>query len=209
MNLGKRSAALIATGMAGALALSGCGGADGGGGGDGDGGASGQIVYGESTDFPDNLFQLIAAGNATSVANISIRIFPSAFKLLPDFSVVYDDELLTEEPTLEEVEGKQVNVYSINPDAVWSDGTPITADDFEFTWRLQRSAHPADGGCESLLSTVGFERIESVDGADEGKTVTVTYGSAFADWQGLFTGTTPLLPAHLSWTTTTRLRSAR
>ncbi|MBA3292642.1 MAG: hypothetical protein H0T40_02625 [Geodermatophilaceae bacterium] len=110
---------------------------------------------------------------------------------------MYDDELLTGEPTLEEVEGKQVNVYSINPDAVWSDGTPITADDFEFTWRLQRSADPADGGCESLLSTVGFERIESVDGADEGKTVTVTYGSAFADWQGLFTGTTPLLPAHL------------
>jgi len=54
----------------------------------------------------------------------------------------------------------------------------------QFTWRLQRSADPADGGRESLLSTVGFERIESVDGADEGKTVTVTYGSAFADWQG-------------------------
>ncbi len=91
----------------------------------------------ESTDFPDNLFPIISSGNATSVANILIRILPAAFQLLPDFSVAHDPELLTEEPTLEEVDGKQVNVYSINPDAVWSDGTAITADDFSFTAKVQ------------------------------------------------------------------------
>ena len=188
--------ALIATGIS-ALVLSGCGGGDVGGGGDEQPSGQGQVVFGESTDFPDNLFQLIAAGNATSVANISIRIFPSVFELLPDFSVAYDDELLTEEPTLEEVDGKQVNVYSINPDAVWSDGTPITADDFDLTWRLQRSADPADGGCASLLGTTGYEQVESVEGSDDGKTVTVTYETPFGDWQSMFMGSTPLLPAHL------------
>ncbi len=35
----------------------------------------------ESTDFPDNLFPIISSGNATSVANILIRILPAAFQL--------------------------------------------------------------------------------------------------------------------------------
>ncbi|MBA3412007.1 MAG: hypothetical protein H0U15_14475, partial [Geodermatophilaceae bacterium] len=125
MNLGKRSAALIATGISGVLVLSSCGGGDEGGGGGGDSAeseASGTVVFGESTDFPDNLFPIISSGNATSVANILVRILPGVTQLLPDFSVSFDPELLTEEPTLEEVDGSQVNTYSINPDAVWSDG---------------------------------------------------------------------------------------
>ena len=57
-------------------------------------------MYGESADFPDNLFPIISSGNVTSVANILIRILPAAFQLLPDFSVAHDPELLTEAPTL-------------------------------------------------------------------------------------------------------------
>ncbi len=195
MNLGKRSAALIASGITGALVLSACGGGDDGG--DDEGGGSeptGQVVFGESTDFPDNLFPIISSGNATSVANILVRILPAAYQLLPDFSVAHDPELLTEEPTLEEVDGKQVNVYSINPDAVWSDDTPITADDFIFTAKLQDTEFATeacpDGG---ILSTTGYDQIESIEGSDDGKTVTVTYETPFADWQSLFT----LLPAHI------------
>lgn len=196
MKLSKRSAALIATGVSGVLVLSACGGGDDGGGGGGGGDeteASGTVVFGESTDFPDNLFPVISSGNATSVANILIRILPAVTQLLPDFSVGYDPELLTEEPTLEEVDGSQVNTYSINPDAVWSDGTPITVDDFAFAAKIQdlefTEACP-DGG---ILSTTGYDQIESIEGSDDGKTVTVTYDTPFADWQSLFT----LLPAHL------------
>jgi len=194
VNFGKRSAALIATGISGVLVLSSCGGGDeGGGGGEEETQASGQVVFGESTDFSDNLFPVISAGNATSVANILVRILPGAFQLLPDFTVAHDPELLTEEPTLEEVDGNQVNVYTINPDAVWSDGTPITADDFTFTAKVQdeefTEACP-DGG---ILGTTGYDQIESIEGSDEGKTVTVTYSEPFADWQSLFT----LLPAHV------------
>ncbi|MDQ4038808.1 MAG: ABC transporter family substrate-binding protein [Actinomycetota bacterium] len=194
MNLGKRSAALIASGISGVLVLSGCGGGDEGGGGGGEETeASGTVVFGESTDFPDNLFPIISSGNATSVANILIRILPGAFQLLPDFTVAHDPELLTEEPTLEDVDGKQTNVYSINPDAVWSDGTPITADDFAFTAKVQDTEFTEvcpDGG---ILGTTGYDQIESIEGSDDGKTVTVTYETPFADWQSLFT----LLPAHI------------
>ncbi len=196
MKLSKRSAVLIATGMAGAMALSACGGGssdNGGGGGDASSG-SGRVVYGESTDFPENLYPYIAAGNATSVANLLIRVLPSAFVIQPDFSVTYDENLLTEEPTLDDNGGTQVNTYTISPDAVWSDGTPITAADFEFTWKASRSGDPADGGCASTLSTTGYEQIESVEAGEDDKTVTVTYSSPYADWQALFGN---ILPAHL------------
>ncbi len=193
----KRGAALIATGIAGAMVLSACGGGSSSGGGGGEGGSSGEgrVVFGESTDFPENLFPYIAAGNATSVANLLIRVLPGPYVVEPDFSVRWDEDLLASEPELDTSGGGQVNTYEINPDAVWSDGTPITADDFEFTYRMSRSSDPADGGCASLLSTTGYEQIASVEGSgDENKTVTVTYDTPFSDWQSLFGN---LLPAHI------------
>ncbi len=197
MKLSKRSAALVATGIAGAMALAACGGgssssnnANGGGG----AAKGGQVTFAESTDFPENLYPNIAAGNATSVANILIRVLPGPFVIQPDLSVTYDKDLLTAEPSLDDASGTQVNVYKINPAAVWSDGTPITAKDFEFTWRANRSGDPADGGCPAVLSTTGYENIKSVESSDNDKTVTVTYTTPYADWQALFGN---LLPAHL------------
>ncbi|MCO7219314.1 ABC transporter family substrate-binding protein [Klenkia sp. PcliD-1-E] len=196
MKFSKRGAALLATGIAGAMVLSACGGGSSSGGG-GESGSSGQgrVVFGESTDFPENLFPYIAAGNATSVANLLIRVLPGPYVVEPDFSVKWDQDLLASEPELDTSGGGQVNTYEINPDAVWSDGTPITAADFEFTWRMSRSGDPADGGCASLLSTTGYEQIGSVEGSGDGdRTVTVTYDTPFSDWQSLFGN---LLPAHL------------
>ncbi len=200
MNLSKRRTAIVASGLAGALTLSACGG---GGEGEGDGDPAaqgGRVVYGESTDFPENLYGNIAAGNAVSAANIRRAVVPGTYNILPDFSVEYDDDLLAEEPALSTEGGTQVNTYVIRDEAVWSDGTPITADDFEFTWRASRSGDPADGGCPSVLATNGYEQIASVEGSGEGnKTVTVTYETPYADWQGLFSSDFGggILPAHL------------
>jgi glutathione transport system substrate-binding protein len=190
----KRSVAVLA---AGAMALTACGGGDDSGGG-GESGGSGQVVFGESTDFPENLFPLISAGNATSVANIEAQLFPQTYEIQPDFTVKWNEDLLTEEP-VSEVNGEtQTVTYKLNPDAVWSDGEPITADDFDVAWRMQRSSDPAEGGCPELLSTSGYEQITKVEGADEGKTVTVTYSPPFADWQASFAGNnSPLFPAHV------------
>jgi peptide/nickel transport system substrate-binding protein len=196
VKLSKRSAVLIATGVTGAMALSACGGSDGGGG--DEAGGSGQVVFGESTDFPENLFPLISAGNATSVANIEAQLFPQTYEIQPDFTIKWNEELLTEEPVSEVNGDTQTVTYHLNPDAVWSDGTPITADDFDLSWRLQRSNDPAAGGCEPLLSTSGYDQMTGVEGADDGKTVTVTYSPPFADWKASFAGNnSPLFPAHL------------
>jgi peptide/nickel transport system substrate-binding protein len=119
------------------------------------------------------------------------------YLIQPDLSIKYDDQLLTEEPTSEVSGDTQTITYKINPDAVWSDGKPITADDFNFSWQLQRSSDPADGGCATLLSTTGYDKITAVDGSDDGKTVTVKL-SPFADWKALFSGSNnPVFPKHV------------
>jgi peptide/nickel transport system substrate-binding protein len=97
---------------------------------------------------------------------------------------------------------------------VWSDGEPIDCDDFYLVWmssngRLNKpnpdytgpGQTDADGNevPETLpvfntASTTGYEDISTVECSDDGLTVTATFDTPYADWQGLFT---PLLPAHV------------
>jgi peptide/nickel transport system substrate-binding protein len=70
----------------------------------------------------------------------------------------------------------------IRDDATWSDGTPITADDFRFMWEAQSDPE----GDAAPAGTQGYEEIESIEDADDGKTVTITYSRPYADWDALF-----------------------
>jgi peptide/nickel transport system substrate-binding protein len=195
VKLSKRHAALIATGIAGAMALTACGGGSSDNSGSGDSGSGGSATYGAADDWPQNLFPYISAGNVTTVQDITGRILPETFIIQPDFTVKYDSELLSEEPTTSTDGGVQTVTYKINPDANWSDGTPINADDFIYTWHVSTS--PDQGGCPDNLSFTGLSNIKDISGDDDGKTVTVTFATPYADWQGLFAGSQPLLPAHL------------
>src|SRR3954471_17577778 len=185
-----RATTLAVVAAAGITVLSGCAGAaqapaDGG----------GSATYGVADSWPENLFPYIAAGNTTTVQDLLGRVLPSVYVVQPDFTVQYDHELLADEPQNSVVAGHQITVYHLNPAAVWSDGTAISADDFAYTWHV--STTPDQGGCEGNMSTAGLENISAVTGSDDGRTVTVTYAAPFADWQSLFSGSQPLLPAHL------------
>jgi peptide/nickel transport system substrate-binding protein len=83
-------------------------------------------------------------------------------------------------------------VYTINSKAVWSDGVPITAADFEYAWQLQRG--DAVTSSPDVTSIAGYRDIASVKGSNGGRTVTVTFKKTFADWQSLFDN---LMPAHV------------
>ena len=50
------------------------------------------------------------------------------------------EQFVTYEVTSED---PQTIEYTINEDATWSDGTPITADDFVFTWESQNACDEA------------------------------------------------------------------
>jgi peptide/nickel transport system substrate-binding protein len=115
----------------------------------------------------------------------------------------------------------QTIVYKLNPKAVWSDGTPITADDFIYNWQAQsgNSAYTDVGGKPyDTASTSGYNQIQSVVGSNpaggaacapgsaadrnvgmcpNGQTITVTLKPSFTDWRSLFIN---VVPAHISRT---------
>jgi peptide/nickel transport system substrate-binding protein len=88
----------------------------------------------------------------------------------------------------------QTIVYKINPKAVWSDKTPISADDFSYLWKTQNAKDCPK--CQ-VASTTGYDQIASVTGSDGGKTATVVFKKPFAAWQTLFSF---LLPSHIAAT---------
>jgi ABC-type transport system substrate-binding protein len=190
-----RKSALIAPAVIVAMTAAACGGgSDSGSGGDNGGTKTGgRLVYGLDTDFPENLMPLISAGNSISTGYTQIRVLLAPFRIYPDFSLKPDNDLVVGEPTTQTTNGKQVVTYKISPKAVWSDGQPVTAKDFEFTWQIQKSADPAKGGCASLLATTGYDQISSVESSDNDKTATVTFSKPFGDWRQLFT----LFPQHI------------
>jgi glutathione transport system substrate-binding protein len=191
----RKGIALLAPAVVVAMTAAACGGGGSSGGTTGGGGRSGgTLIYGYETKYPANLFPLIAAGNSVATAYMEIRVLPGPTKFTPDFKIVRDPDLLTAEPTSEKKNGKQVVTYKLNPAAVWSDGQPIDAKDFKFSWQLQKSSDPASGGCPDLISTTGYDQIESVEGSDNDKTVTITFAKPYADWLALFDQL--LFPAH-------------
>jgi peptide/nickel transport system substrate-binding protein len=82
----------------------------------------------------------------------------------------------------------QVITYDINPDAKWSDGTPITAADMIAQWKAVNGTNPA----YNIAASNGYEDISSVEQGDSEKQALVTFSEPFADWQSLFS---PLYPA--------------
>jgi len=77
--------------------------------------------------------------------------------------------------------------FDINPDAVWSDGTPITAADFACTWTGTLNT-------PGSLSTVGYDQITSVSAGTSDKQVVVEFATVYAPYKNLFN---PLIPAHV------------
>jgi peptide/nickel transport system substrate-binding protein len=187
-----RTARLAALLVGLAMVAAACGGGDEGG---EAGGGTGQIQPGGTLNYaadqePTGFNNSTSKDNGTSVYNIVINMFPQAFHAQPDFTVKMDDAFLdSAEQTSED---PQTIVYKIKQNAVWSDDTPITADDFIYFWEQQNGTIKDN----DVASTTGYDQIESVEGSDNGKTVTVVFKTPFADWKSLFGVSGGLLPSH-------------
>jgi peptide/nickel transport system substrate-binding protein len=83
---------------------------------------------------------------------------------------------------------QQVVTYTLNPRAVWSDGTPITYRDFA----AQASALSGRDRRFQIASSTGYDQIARVARGRGDHQVVVTFARPFADWSGLFS---PLYPA--------------
>ncbi|MHB1090699.1 MAG: ABC transporter family substrate-binding protein [Ilumatobacteraceae bacterium] len=89
------------------------------------------------------------------------------------------------------VNGKQTVTYTLNPKAKWSNGKPIGLADFVGTW----NALKAEGRGYDVVSTDGYEKIQSVKKGKASNEIVVTFSETYPDWQPLFSG---LLPASVT-----------
>ncbi len=82
----------------------------------------------------------------------------------------------------------RVITLKLRDDIVWSDGTPITSEDFVFTYEMTMSPK------NTVASTFPYDKLEKVEASDA-RTVVMTFKEPFAAWQAtLWHG---LLPAHI------------
>ena len=120
-----------------------------------------------------------SANNSFYLGQVLNQIWPSPFIMDQSAKFVLDKDIVSS-ATSAMVGGKQVVTYTINPKAVWSDGTPLTADDFIYMFQAS-SGDPqytdVGGAPYDTAGSSGYNQIESVVGSNPNPTVTTTTDS--------------------------------
>ncbi len=80
-------------------------------------------------------------------------------------------------------------LYHIHPDATWSDGTPVTADDFAFTY--ETTINPV----LDITSRDGYDQMTGYEVVDD-KTFLAIFGEIYAPWRTLFSSP-GVMPKHV------------
>ncbi|MFF8725171.1 ABC transporter family substrate-binding protein [Streptomyces sp. NPDC015171] len=130
-----------------------------------------------------NTFQADADAATSRVAQ---AVLPSMFRTDTNGRPVVNPAYL-ESAKVIETEPRQVVLYKLNQQAVWSDGREIGAADFAAQWR-------ALSGKDSAYWTArnaGYDRIAKVERGANDLQVRVTFERPYADWRSLFS---PLYP---------------
>ncbi|WP_063039905.1 ABC transporter family substrate-binding protein [Nocardia pseudovaccinii] len=137
------------------------------------------------SSFPESFNYLHVDGNTESTASVINPTLPSpwvsnaAGELTVDHNYFTDIKLTNTSP--------QQVTYTINPKAVWSDGSPIT-------WEDLRSEAAALSGKDPgflISSASGFDRVGKVERGVDDRQAIVTFDKPYAEWQGQFS---PLYP---------------
>jgi len=136
-----------------------------------------------------NTFQADADATTTRIAQ---AVLPSMYRLDANGRPVRNADFL-ESAKVVDTEPRQVVLYKLHQQAVWSDGREIGAADFAAQWR-------ALSGKDSAYWTArnaGYDRIEKVQRGANDLEVKVTFSRPYADWKSLFS---PLYPKEVMGT---------
>jgi len=153
--------------------------------------ASAQYQYGNDTAVVGlqgdpqclNMLRTPCGGNSWWTAGVAVA---GAHRVSPglSFEPVLVDHVDVQRPTRTR---PFALTYHIKPEAVWSDGTPVSAQDFIFTRDV--ILDPAN----EIADRYGYDRIEEAVAID-GKTVRFVFGEPYAGWKTLFPA---VLPKHV------------
>ncbi|MBV6700783.1 ABC transporter family substrate-binding protein [Kitasatospora aureofaciens] len=132
-----------------------------------------------------NVYQPAATADSALLAH---ALYPSLFRPDEHGRLVPDPDYLAGAESTPPGQQPQVVTYRLNPHAVWSDRTPLSAADLIAQRAALSGLDPAYGSDHPA----GYDAIDAIDqGADAGE-VRVTFRRPYAEWPSLFG---PLYPA--------------
>ena len=139
--------------------------------------------------LPDNWNYNQLDGTNADGRRMIDTMMPNLYKQLPDSTIEVNKDYLDEAKLASS--DPQVLEFKINSKAKWSDGKPLSWEDFEAMWK---SLNGTDKAYEVAGST-GYEDIEKVEKGATDQDVKVTFKKKFAEWKGIFS---PLYPKAMS-----------
>ncbi|MFC4532037.1 ABC transporter family substrate-binding protein [Sphaerisporangium dianthi] len=133
------------------------------------------------TEFPTQWNLNHIDGNLAEVKKVIDALMPAAFRSdekatpTPDADYVTDARVTATNP-------RQVVTYTLNRKARWSDGRPITWQDYESQWKAMNGRDPDF----HVRATTGYQDIASVTRGKDDYEVLVAFQTPFSEWQSLF-----------------------
>jgi peptide/nickel transport system substrate-binding protein len=152
----------------------------------------GELVIGAEQQPDCMAWILSCAGSSWGYWSANVHTMPRVYDTVKegDAWVAKPSALVTGEPEVDLSDPeKPVVTYSINPEAKWNDDTPVSCDDFEFTWRAIATG-------EDVYDPTGYVDIEAVECPDP-QTAVVKFSKVFGGWKALFGGGYGIHPAHI------------
>ncbi|MFB6984195.1 ABC transporter family substrate-binding protein [Streptomyces scopuliridis] len=156
-----------------------------------DGVAQGGTMHWAVDTMPATLNAYQADADAAT-SRIAGAVLPALFTLDKSGRPQRNPDYL-ESAKIVEREPKQVVLYKLNQQAVWSNGREIGAPDFVAQWRALRGKDSAYWTARNA----GYERIEKIERGANNLEVRVTFNKPYADWESLFS---PLYPKDVTGT---------
>ncbi|HET7489445.1 MAG TPA: ABC transporter family substrate-binding protein [Acidimicrobiales bacterium] len=166
----------------------------------------GTVAYAAEQE-PAGFNNLTSKDNLAELRHIMRHVWPYAYYSKPDFSVVPTETLAGPAKV---VSSQPFTVqWDINPKAVWSDGVPVTTDDFQWTYEScnnkvdpgeASTPNPKTGVQETALdcaSTAGYDKVTKFDKISD-KSFKMEFSEPYVEYEGLFGD--PIPPAHIGRT---------
>jgi peptide/nickel transport system substrate-binding protein len=146
------------------------------------------------TAYPENFNTLHIDGNQADSAAMLRSTMPRAFRVAADGSLSLNTDYFTSADLTST--NPQVVTWTINPKAVWSDGTPITWEDIA----SQINATSGKDKGFAYASPNGADRVASVTRGVDDRQAIMTFAKPYAEWRGMLSGNTMLLPKSMTAT---------
>jgi peptide/nickel transport system substrate-binding protein len=140
----------------------------------------GTVIFGADQE-PGTLNGFVVGGDHLWTSNARYPTYAGSFIVTPKGT--YKNDLVS---SVKFTRKPFTVTYNIKKNARWSDGRPLTANDYLFTWQTIMNKQ------WNILSTIGYEDISRAQ-VINAKTFKTTYKKTFSGWRDLFSD---ILPRH-------------